>query len=67
MLWSNVERFGILFQHLQAVVPRGSKYTPVRMQRTRRLEDTVAGTLGQTMGAETDVLVMIDPAELPRS
>ena len=39
----------------------------VRMQRTKRLNDVVETTLGETIGSESAVLVMVDPAEMPRN
>ena len=38
----------------------------MRLQRTRAITGAVETTLGETLGAETDVLVVVDPVELPR-
>ena len=65
---SNAERFVKLYGELQAVVPRGRGETQVRLQRTRqRPNQTATSTLADTLGAETDVLVVVDPRELPRN
>ena len=67
IFWSTAERFGTLYKKLQAVIPRGDGETRVRMQRNRHNDDAVATTLGETLGAEAAVLVIIDPGELPQS
>ena len=65
----NAERFVHLYGQLQSVVPRGCPETPVRLQRAPRRSDAPEdpSMLGGTLGAETDVLVVVDPAELPRT
>ncbi len=65
--YSTAERFGALYEKLQTVVPLGSKEARVRIQRTRRVESAVEATLDDTLGSESAVLVIVDPAELPRS
>ena len=37
------------------------------MQRTERVNDVVETTLGETIGSESAVFVMVDPAEMPRN
>ena len=66
---SNAERFAKLYGDLQSIVPRGRADTPVRLQRTQKRSPAAgdAATLGDTLGAETDVLVVVDPGELPRT
>jgi hypothetical protein len=65
---SNAERFVELYGQLQAVVPRGRAATPVRLHRAPRTSVAAErATLGETLGSETDVLVVVDPAELPRT
>ena len=65
--WSSAEQFGTLYTKLQAVIPRGSGETKVRMQRNSRTDDAVATTLGETLGALESVLVIVDPDELPKA
>ena len=67
VFWSAAERFGTLYRNLQAIIPRGDGETRVRMQRNRHNDDAVATTLGETLGAEAAVLIIIDPGELPQS
>ena len=47
--------------------PRGNKEVPVRLLRNRRMDSGSASVLGDTMGSEQAVLVMIDPAEFPKN
>ena len=56
-----------LFQQLQTVIPQGAADVRVRMQRTRRVQDVVETTLGETIGSESAVLVIVDPSEMPRN
>ena len=37
------------------------------MQRTRRVQEVVETTLGETLGSESAVLVIVDPSEMPRN
>ena len=67
LYWTNAKRFGSLYEKLQAVVPRGNKDVPVRVARSRHVESAVAATLGETLGSEEAVLVVVDPAESPRN
>ena len=64
---ASAERFPDLYSKLQSVVPRAEGEVKVRMQRTRRVSNVVESTLQETLGSEDTVLVVIDPAELPRS
>ena len=62
---SNAERFVQLYGQLQTVVPRGRSETPVRLRRTPRAGDLPGcTTLGETLGAETDVLVVVEADEV---
>ena len=64
--FANVETFTDVYKHLQSIVPEGRHDTPVRLQRTPRVAAVVETTLQETLGAETEVLVVVDPTELPR-
>ena len=63
---SNAEQFVSLYQTLQSLLPQGQTAAPVRLRRTSRAMAAVESTLGETLGAETDVLVVVDPVDLPR-
>ena len=39
----------------------------MRLQRTPRVDDALEMSLGETLGAEEAVLVIVDPADLPKS
>eukprot|EP00974_Lingulodinium_polyedra_P038012 3645045-Lingulodinium_polyedra.AAC.1 len=66
VFYSNAETFVNLYKQLQSLVPEGRPDTPVRLQRTPRVSSVVESTLQDTLGAETHVLVIVDPSELPR-
>ena len=63
---ANAEQFVDLYQTLQSVLPQGQNAAPVRLRRTSRVGAAAESTLGETLGAETDVLVVVDPVGLPR-
>ena len=64
---AKAERFGSLYEELQAALPRGDTTARVRMVRTRPARSGDAATLGDTLGQEEATLVLLDPGELPRS
>ena len=69
LLMKNLEKLGDLYSKIQSLVTLGRKDTPVRIVRSPR---AVAATeeslqLKDTIGAEEAVLVLVDPAELPRT
>ena len=63
---ADAETFVDLYKQLQSLVPEGRPGTPVRLQRTPRVSSAVESTLQETLGAESQVLVIVGPAELPR-
>ena len=65
--WANVERFGMLYDALKAVVPQGDLRTPIRISRNKPVEGAVASVVGETMQSEDAVLVVLDPGEFPAS
>ena len=65
--WANAERFGGLYAELQAVVQRASGEVPVRVLPTRAAASDVERALQDTLGCEAEVLVVVDPADLPKS
>ena len=67
VFFANAETFSNLYKHLQSLVPEARPETPVRLQRTPRVASVVESTLQDTLGAETQVLVIVDPSELPRA
>ena len=67
IFWANVERFGMLYDALKAVVPQGDLRTPVRVARNKPVESAVASVVGDTMQSEDAVLVVLDPGEFPAS
>ena len=66
VFYANAETFVDLYKQLQSLVPEGRPETPVRLQRTARVSSAVETTLQETLGAEAQVLVIVDPGELPR-
>ena len=67
VFFANAETFVDLYKHLQSLVPEARPDTPVRLHRTPRVSAVVETTLQETLGAETQVLVIADPSELPRA
>ena len=69
LLMTNLERFGDLYSKIQMLVSLGRKDTPVRIVRSPRAQAAVEESLQlkDTIGAEEAVLVLVDPAELPRT
>ena len=67
VFWANVERFGMLYDALKAVVPQGDLRTPIRISRNKPVEGAVASVVGDTMQSEDAVLVVLDPGEFPAS
>ena len=69
LLMTNLEGFGDLHSKIQTFVPLGRKYTPVRIVRSPRAVAAAEESLQlkDTIGAEEAVLVLVDPAELPRT
>ena len=69
LLMTNLERFENLHARIQTLVPLGRKDTPVRIVRSPRApaatEESIQ--LKDTIGAEDAVLVLVGPAELPRT
>ena len=45
VLYTNFERFGTMYERLQTLIPQGKKDVPVRVRRTRRVDDEVNSTL----------------------
>ena len=67
VLMTNMERFGNMYKRLQALVPQGRADASVRLQRTHRSSSAIESTLGDTIGSEESVLVVVDPKELPKT
>jgi len=67
VFWANAERFGVLYQRLQAVLPQGNLHTPIRIQRNKAVEGAVGAVVEDTMEGDDAVLVVLDPGEFPSS
>ena len=69
LLMANLKRFGDLHSKIQTLVPFGRKYTLVRIVLSpwALAAVEVSLQLQDTIGAEEAVLVLVDPAELPRT
>ena len=67
VFWANVERFGLLYQKLQALLPQGDARVPVRVTRNRVTTDALEQVIGDTLQDEDAVLVVLDPGEFPKS
>ena len=62
-----MERFGLLYQKLQALLPQGDARIPLRVARNRATTDTLEQVIGDTLQDEDAVLVVLDPGEFPKS
>ena len=69
LLMTNLERFGDLYSKIQTLVQLWRRDTPVRIVRSPRAVAAAEESLQlkDTIGAEEAVLVLVDPAELPRT
>ena len=69
MYVTNLERFEKLYARIQTMLFLGRKDTPVRIVRSPQalaaMEESFQ--LKDIIGAEEAVLVLVDPAELPRT
>ena len=65
--WSKLERVGPLWAEVQAQIPQGRSNVPVRIRRNRAMDAAASVTIGETLGSEDAVLVLVDPEDLPRS